>query len=116
MDAAGNGGRRGDAPRDTKAAGARQAALGWTRVITDPRKPPAFYAELYRTNGLTGGHIIKLGPNNDVAAKEAVAAWQGGMQVGGGINEDNAKDWLDAGASKVSRSRAILLSVVLERV
>ena len=85
----------------------------WTRVFTDLRKPPAFYAELYRTNGLTGGHIIKLGPNNDVAAKEAVAAWQGGMQVGGGINEDNAKEWLDAGASKVSRSRAMLLSVVL---
>jgi phosphoribosylformimino-5-aminoimidazole carboxamide ribonucleotide (ProFAR) isomerase len=66
------------------------------------RKPPAFYAQLYRENGLTGGHIIKLGPNNDIAAKEACAAWPGGMQVGGGINEDNAKEWLNAGASKVS--------------
>lgn len=25
----------------------------------------------------------------------------GGLQVGGGINEKNAQEWLDAGASKV---------------
>jgi len=25
----------------------------------------------------------------------------GGLQVGGGINEKNAKEWIDAGASKV---------------
>lgn len=25
----------------------------------------------------------------------------GGLQIGGGINDQNAKEWLDAGASKV---------------
>lgn len=73
------------------------------KATAKSRKPPAYYAELYRANGLTGGHIIKLGPNNDKAAKEAIAAWQGGVQVGGGINEDNAGEWLSAGASKVRR-------------
>ncbi|WVQ98601.1 phosphoribosylformimino-5-aminoimidazole carboxamide ribotide isomerase [Kwoniella sp. CBS 9459] len=63
--------------------------------------PPSFFADLYKSNGLTGGHIIKLGPNNDSAATEAVSAWKGGMQVGGGISEQNAKEWLDKGASKV---------------
>ncbi len=53
-------------------------------------------------NGLTGGHIIKLGGGNDDAAREALEAWKLGMQVGGGINEDNALDWIEAGAEKVS--------------
>lgn len=64
-------------------------------------RSPAYYAELYRADNLTGGHIIKLGPGNDEAAKEALAAWPGGMQIGGGINATNARDWLDAGADKV---------------
>jgi len=64
-------------------------------------KPAAYYADLYKQNGLEGGHVIKLGPNNDEAAKEALAAWPGGLQVGGGITEENAQAWLDVGASKV---------------
>jgi phosphoribosylformimino-5-aminoimidazole carboxamide ribotide isomerase len=67
------------------------------------RHPPSHFAELYRTNGLTGGHIIKLGPGNDQAAREACQTWPGGMQVGGGITESNAEEWLRAGASKVRR-------------
>lgn len=59
------------------------------------------FAEIYREKDLTGAHVIKLGPGNDAAAKEALAAWPGGLQIGGGINEENAKEWLDAGASKV---------------
>ncbi|KIM90797.1 hypothetical protein PILCRDRAFT_94497 [Piloderma croceum F 1598] len=59
------------------------------------------FAHLYRENGLEGGHIIKLGPRNDAAANEALAAWPGGLQIGGGINDKNAKEWLQAGASKV---------------
>ena len=70
----------------------------------NPRHPPSYFASLYRDNHLTGGHIIKLGPKNDEAAKEACSTWPGGMQVGGGINEDNAEEWLKAGASKVSGS------------
>ena len=63
--------------------------------------PPAYYAELYRKDGLTGGHVIKLGPGNDDAAREALAAWRGGLQIGGGITAENAAEWLDAGAAKV---------------
>jgi phosphoribosylformimino-5-aminoimidazole carboxamide ribotide isomerase len=64
-------------------------------------KPSSWYAELYRTDNLTGGHIIKLGPGNDEAACEALAAWPGGMQIGGGITAENAGEWLRAGASHV---------------
>ena len=64
-------------------------------------KPSSWFAKLYMKDNLTGGHIIKLGPGNDSAAKEALAAWPGGMQIGGGITADNACGWLDAGASHV---------------
>lgn len=64
-------------------------------------KNPAWYAELYRRDQLTGGHVIKLGPNNEAAAKEALAAWPGGLQIGGGITAENATEWLDAGAAQV---------------
>ncbi|KAJ3161601.1 Enzyme that catalyzes the fourth step in the histidine pathway [Geranomyces variabilis] len=63
--------------------------------------PPAHYASIYRENALAGAHVIKLGPGNDNAAREALAAWPGGLQVGGGITAENAREWLDAGASKV---------------
>ncbi|EST06814.1 Histidine biosynthesis [Kalmanozyma brasiliensis GHG001] len=62
---------------------------------------PAHFASLYRQHGLTGGHVIKLGPRNDEAAASAVAAWPRGLHVGGGINGDNAKEWLEKGAEKV---------------
>ena len=60
-----------------------------------------FYASRYREDKLPGGHVIKLGPGNDTAAQEALAAWPGGLQLGGGITIDNAKSWLDKGAAKV---------------
>jgi phosphoribosylformimino-5-aminoimidazole carboxamide ribotide isomerase len=63
--------------------------------------PPAHFAQLYRDNELTGAHVIMLGPGNDGPAKEALQAWPGGLQVGGGINDKNAKEWMDAGAEKV---------------
>ncbi|KAF5964418.1 1-(5-phosphoribosyl)-5-imidazole-4-carboxamide isomerase [Fusarium coicis] len=63
--------------------------------------PPAHFAQLYRDNDLTGAHVIMLGPGNEGPAKEALEAWPGGLQVGGGINDKNAKEWLNAGAEKV---------------
>ena len=63
--------------------------------------PPAWFARTYAEDDLTGGHIIKLGPGNDDAAREALHAWPGGLQIGGGITAQNASQWLDAGASKV---------------
>ncbi|PBL02551.1 Phosphoribosylformimino-5-aminoimidazole carboxamide ribotide isomerase [Armillaria gallica] len=62
---------------------------------------PAEFAKLYEDHHLEGGHVIKLGPGNDDAAREALSAWPGGLQIGGGINDTNAQQWLDAGASKV---------------
>ncbi|WP_136077317.1 phosphoribosylformimino-5-aminoimidazole carboxamide ribotide isomerase [Pontiella desulfatans] len=64
-------------------------------------KPPAWYARLYKQDWLTGGHVIKLGTGNDDAAREALAAWPNGLQVGGGITAENAFEWLDAGAAQV---------------
>ena len=63
--------------------------------------PPSWFAALYNRDALTGGHVIKLGPGNDSAAREALAAWPGGLQIGGGISAENAAEWLEAGASHV---------------
>lgn len=64
-------------------------------------KSPAEFVSLYREHNLRGGHVIKLGPGNDEAAKEALKAWPGGLHVGGGITEENALQWIEAGAEKV---------------
>lgn len=62
---------------------------------------PGHFVARYRADGLTGGHVIKLGQGNDAAAREALAAWPGGLQLGGGITGDNAEAWLACGASHV---------------
>eukprot|EP01134_Creolimax_fragrantissima_P005923 CFRG5923T1 len=62
---------------------------------------PAYYASLYKADKLTGAHMIMLGPGNEAAALEALAAWPQGLQVGGGINAQNALKWLNAGAEKI---------------
>ena len=64
-------------------------------------RPASWYAELYRCDGLKGGHIILLGPGNEAAAKSALAAYPGGLQLGGGVTAENARDWLNAGAEAV---------------
>lgn len=71
---------------------------------------PAWFARRFRADGLTGGHVIKLGPGNDQAAREALAAWPGGLQVGGGIDAANAATWLAAGASHVIVTSALFAS------
>lgn len=63
--------------------------------------PPSFYADLYRRDNLRGGHVIMLGPGNEAAAMEALNAWPGGLQLGGGITSANAEIWLKRGASHV---------------
>jgi phosphoribosylformimino-5-aminoimidazole carboxamide ribotide isomerase len=59
------------------------------------------YAKLYREHNLTGGHVIALGPGNKEEALKALQTWPGGLQFGGGVNADNAREFLDAGASHV---------------
>ncbi|MFZ5797866.1 MAG: phosphoribosylformimino-5-aminoimidazole carboxamide ribotide isomerase [Desulfobulbaceae bacterium] len=63
--------------------------------------PSSHYATLYREDNLPGGHVIMLGPGNEEAALDALRAWPGGLQLGGGINLDNAAGWLERGASHV---------------
>lgn len=70
-------------------------------------QPAGWFAGKFRDDGLTGGHVIKLGPGNDAAAREALAAWPGGLQIGGGIGVGNAADWLEAGASHVIVTSAL---------
>ena len=64
-------------------------------------KSAAWFADIYRRDALTGGHVIMLGAGNEAAARAALAAYPGGLHIGGGINSENARDWLDAGASHV---------------
>ena len=68
----------------------------------------AFYANLYRDAGITGGHIILLNAVEseyyDATKNQALLAlkaYPGGLQVGGGISPENAKEFLTAGASHV---------------
>jgi phosphoribosylformimino-5-aminoimidazole carboxamide ribotide isomerase len=64
-------------------------------------QPPEFFAAKYRDDRLEGGHVIKLGPGNDDAAKRALAAWPDHLHIGGGIDITSAPDWIGHGASKV---------------
>lgn len=68
----------------------------------------AFYARLYREAGIWGGHIILLNSAGSEhyettrqQALEALRAFPGGLQVGGGIHTGNAREYLEAGASQV---------------
>jgi phosphoribosylformimino-5-aminoimidazole carboxamide ribotide isomerase len=70
-----------------------------TNFVAD--RPAAWFAQLYRRDRLVGGHVIMLGPGNELAAHEALAAYPGGLQVGGGVNLENARRYLEAGASHV---------------
>lgn len=64
-------------------------------------KPSSYYARMYREDRLSGGHVIMLGPGNEEAAAQALQAFPGGLQVGGGITAANAAHWLGLGASAV---------------
>ena len=68
----------------------------------------ADYASLFQKDGLRGGHVILLNPASSPMyeatrreALAALAAYPGGLQVGGGITAENAGGWLRAGASHV---------------
>lgn len=71
-------------------------------------KDSAWYADLYRRDGLRGGHVILLNakdsPYYEKTKEQALLAlrtYPGGLQAGGGITDENAKEFLDAGASHV---------------
>lgn len=67
-----------------------------------------FYAEMYKKDGLKGGHVILLNgidsPYYDETRNQALMAlntYREGLQIGGGINPENARGYLEAGASHV---------------
>lgn len=68
----------------------------------------AYFAEFYKKDKIRGGHIILLNPSDSSYYKEtkrqallALHTYPGGMQVGGGIHAENAKKFIEAGASHV---------------
>ncbi len=72
------------------------------------RQDAAWYAGLYKKDGLTGGHVILLNSADSpyyeatkAQALKALRVYPGGLQVGGGIRPENAEEFLDAGASQV---------------
>ncbi|MBT3379509.1 MAG: phosphoribosylformimino-5-aminoimidazole carboxamide ribotide isomerase [Lentisphaerae bacterium] len=67
----------------------------------EARQPASYFAELYRRDGLVGGHVIMLGPGSEEAAVEALEAYPSGLQIGGGITPETAGSWLEHGAAKV---------------
>ena len=77
------------------------AATDGPQTNFQAQRPATWFADLYRRDHLTGGHVIQLGTGNGAAARSALKGWPGGLQLGGGVNADNARQWLDAGASHV---------------
>jgi len=74
---------------------------GEPEVNFEGSEAAAHYARMYREDGLYGGHVISLGPSNEEAALEALAAFPDGLQFGGGVTDANAENYLEAGASHV---------------
>lgn len=71
-------------------------------------KDGTFYGKLYKDNHLDGGHIIMLNARDSKFYEEdkkqalkALKAFEGGLQIGGGITDQNAKEFIKAGASHV---------------
>ena len=68
----------------------------------------SYYAQLYEEQGITGGHVILLNKEGTEFYEEtkrqallALSTYPGGLQVGGGIDAENACEFLTAGASHV---------------
>ena len=70
-----------------------------TNFISD--RSAADFAKLYAKDELKGGHLIMLGSGNTAVALNAIQAYPKGLQVGGGISQDNALEWIEQGASHV---------------
>lgn len=68
----------------------------------------AFYANMYKEDCLRGGHIILLNSRQSEyyeqtkqQAKEALRVYPKGLQIGGGITDENAYEYIECGASHV---------------
>ncbi len=63
----------------------------------------SYFANLYKNDNLYGGHVIMLDQSEKTKrlALSALKSFPGGLQIGGGINPDNAQEYIIAGASHV---------------
>ena len=82
----------------------------------------AYYAKLYKKDGLTGGHMILLNapdsPYYEADKKQAALAlgeYPGGLQIGGGITAENAGAFLEAGASHVIVTSYVFQDGIFQR-
>ncbi len=80
----------------------------WAQENFVSQQDAAFYANFYKKDNIKGGHIILLNhPDSEYyeltkkQAFEALRAYPGGLQVGGGICPENSEEFLKAGASHV---------------
>jgi len=71
-------------------------------------KDAAYFASLFKRDGLAGGHVIllnsKTSPYYEATRAEAFSAlraYPGGLMAGGGITDETAAEYLAAGASHV---------------
>lgn len=71
-------------------------------------KSAGYFADIYKKDKLTGGHIIILNSENSEyfeesrkQALEALKVYPKGLQIGGGVNAENAGDYIKRGASHV---------------
>lgn len=83
-----------------------QCDQAWENYVS--KENAAYYAKRYKKDGLSGGHVILLNsvdsPYYQETKKEAVHALEAyptGLQVGGGIQNENAGFYLEHGASHV---------------
>ena len=67
-----------------------------------------YFARYYKERNITGGHVILLNKSGSDFFEEtkrqallALGVFPGGLQIGGGITQENAEEYLDAGASHV---------------
>lgn len=72
------------------------------------KQDASFFAKLYEKYNLKGGHIILLNSKDSshyeatkAQALLALKTYPKGMQIGGGINDENAYEFLEKGADKV---------------
>ncbi|RDU23755.1 phosphoribosylformimino-5-aminoimidazole carboxamide ribotide isomerase [Anaerosacchariphilus polymeriproducens] len=68
----------------------------------------SFYASFYKKDNLKGGHIVLLNSENSEyyeasreQAVKALKAYPGGLQIGGGINDQNGAFYIENGATHV---------------
>ena len=71
-------------------------------------KDAAFYANLYKKDDLKGAHVIILNSKDSEYYEEskaqafgALSSYKNALQIGGGVNDQNAKEFIEAGASHV---------------